>query len=119
MNIFSSTSNYYDVEEEQGQDVEAEASPDSADLTGVESVHDVSSQEASEINNIVAGPSISNAGTCTASASLSTSSDSSTSGNGPSRLHIQKPRAKRITESAKQRQELTNTYIELVRKEQE
>ena len=51
------------------------------------------------------------------SASASTSSDSSTA--GPSRVHIQKPRAKRITESARQRQELTNSFIELVRQEQQ
>ena len=120
MNYFSSISNYDDVAEEgKGGDVEAEAFPDSGDLTGVESVHNVSSQEAAEINNIVAGPSMSNTVTASASASLSSSSDSSTAGHGPSRVHIQKPRAKRITEFVKQRQELTNTFIELVRKEQE
>ena len=117
MNVFSSTSNFDDYEEEKEDITATQTSPDSADLTGVESVRDVSSQEAAEINNIVGGPSTSNSNTGTASAS--TSSDSSTGGNGPSRVHIQKPRAKRMTESAKQRQELTNTFIDFVKKEQE
>ena len=46
-----------------------------------------------------------------------TSSDTSIA--GPSRLHIQKPRAKRLTDAAKQRQELTTSFISLLQKEQE
>ena len=46
-----------------------------------------------------------------------TSSDTSIA--GPSRLHIQKPRAKHLTEAAKQRQELTTSFISLLQKEQE
>ena len=108
---FRTVSNFDDMdEEEESANAVADASP--GDLTGVESLHDVSSQEAAEINNIVAGPSNSNS----SSTAGTSSSDSS---NGPSRVHIQKPRAKRITESAKKREELTNTFIELVRKEQD
>ena len=46
-----------------------------------------------------------------------TSSDTSIA--GPSRLHIQKPRAKRLTDAAKQHQELTTSFISLLQKEQE
>ena len=46
-----------------------------------------------------------------------TSSDTSIA--GPSRLHIQKPRAKRLTDAAKQCQELTTSFISLLQKEQE
>ena len=46
-----------------------------------------------------------------------TSSDTSIA--GLSRLHIQKPRAKRLTDAAKQCQELTTSFISLLQKEQE
>ena len=112
---FRTVSNFDDMdEEEESANAVHDASP--GDLTGVESLHDVSSQEVAEINNIVAGPSNSNSSSTAGTSSGTSSSDSS---NGLSRVHIQKPRAKRITESAKKREELTNTFIELVRKEQD
>ena len=48
----------------------------------------------------------------------STSTSSSTASLGPSRLHIQKPHAKKMTETAKQRQEMHKSFLSILEKEQ-
>ena len=48
----------------------------------------------------------------------STSTSSSTASLGPSRLHIQKPRAKKMTETAKQRQEMHKSFLSILEKDQ-
>ena len=47
------------------------------------------------------------------------SSSSSSSSVGPSRLHIQKPRAKKMTETAKQRQEMHSSFLQILQRDQE
>ena len=49
----------------------------------------------------------------------STSNTAETRKVGPSTIHIQKPRAVRMSEASKQRQQVTSTFIELLQKEQE
>ena len=46
------------------------------------------------------------------------STSSSTASLGPSRLHIQKPRAKKMTETAKQRQEMHKSFLSILEKDQ-
>ena len=87
-----------------GEDVSVTAT---ADDTGVAAVTDVENLPPHPTT-----PAVGNDG-----AIAGTSSDTSIA--GPSRLHIQKPRAKRLTEAAKQRQELTTSFISLLQKEKE
>ena len=96
-----STSNYNNAEEDQ---VEQESSV-SVSGNGVETVTPVEGNEG-EVLPVTTPPAV-----------PGTSSDTSIA--GPSRLHIQKPKAKRLTEAAKQRQELTTSFISLLQKEQE
>ena len=46
------------------------------------------------------------------------STSSSTASLGPSRLHIQKPRAKKMTKTAKQRQEMHKSFLSILEKDQ-
>ena len=48
----------------------------------------------------------------------STSTSSSTASLGPSRLHIQKRRAKKMMETAKQRQEIHKSFLSILEKDQ-
>ena len=96
-----STSNYDNAEEDQ---VEQESSV-SVSGDGVETVTPVEGNEG-EVLPVTTPPAV-----------PGTSSDTSIA--GPSRLHIQKPKAKHLTEAAKQCQELTTSFISLLQKEQE
>ena len=109
-NLFRSHSNYEEAQTTETEDV--------TNAAGVQQVEDASGNEndeittppddlvAHEIDNIENGPI------------ASTSSSSSSSSLGPSRLHIQKPRAKKMTDTAKQRQELHKSFLSILQKDQ-
>ena len=102
--IYSTTSNY-------DEDVDAESSVTIADDgAGVQHVENFANQEeAVQIDDGGAG----------GGPKASTSGTSENRKVGPSTLHIQKPRAIRMSEAAKQRQQVTTSFIELLQKEQE
>ena len=89
---------------------------DVASAAGVQQVEDVAVDENEEVttppDELVAHEvdSIENCPTA--------STSSSTASLGPSRLHIQKPRAKKMTETAKQKQEMHKSFLSILEKEQ-
>ena len=90
-----------------------------ANAAGVQQVEDADADENEEIttppDDLVAREIDSIENTPRAS----TSSSSSSSSLGPSRMHIQKPRAKKMTDTAKQRQELHKSFLSILQKDQD
>ena len=103
--IFRTANNYEDDEEAPPVPVD-----DGAGVAHVESFD--GEQEAVQVDNGGHGDAV-------AVATPKPSTSSEIQKVGPSTIHIQKPRAIRMSESAKQRQHVTETFIELLQKEQQ
>ena len=95
------------------EDAETSPTEDVASAAGVENVQDVEEEVVTPPDHMVAIEidAIENRGKAVTASSSRTV--------GPSRLHIQKPRAKKMTETVKQRQYMHNSFLQILQRDQE
>ena len=95
------------------EDAEMSVTEDVASAAGVENVQDVEEEVVTPPDHMVTIEidAIENRGKAVTASSSGTV--------GPSRLHIQKSRAKKMMETAKQRQDMHNSFLQILQRDQE